>query len=308
MSFSNFIMVKVFIAALGSSAISFASVGWLMPDRLEKIRAARQTKSLAAVTAGALTLGAGLAISGACPGTIFAQLGAGAPSAGLTMAGALAGALGFSLLRPHLNSLYKKWSLSAPFTIDGRLKASAPTMMAVLGILGIGASYAFEELMPEASASSSCSLKEPLRCAMWHPTFAGAILGSLQLPSAVILSGALGTSTSFQILVSHCLKAVTSIIPGGGKVYKGLRLNETCDNFCSFELSKIGQLIFTLGVTAGSWLAQSSSDGGPIPASSISDLEAFGGGFLIVIGARLAGGCTSGHGLSGCALLMLTSW
>ena len=36
--------------------------------------------------------------------------------------------------------------------------------------------------------------------------------------------------------------------------------------------------------------------------------HAFVGGFLILFGARLAGGCTTGHGLSGALQLAVSSW
>ena len=39
-----------------------------------------------------------------------------------------------------------------------------------------------------------------------------------------------------------------------------------------------------------------------------SPLLAFIGGFILIFGSRLGGGCTSGHGLSGCAMLMVQSW
>ena len=35
---------------------------------------------------------------------------------------------------------------------------------------------------------------------------------------------------------------------------------------------------------------------------------AFGGGILMAFGARLAGGCTSGHGISGTMQLNVASW
>ena len=37
-------------------------------------------------------------------------------------------------------------------------------------------------------------------------------------------------------------------------------------------------------------------------------IVAFGGGLLMAVGARLAGGCTSGHGISGTLQLNLASW
>jgi uncharacterized membrane protein YedE/YeeE len=34
----------------------------------------------------------------------------------------------------------------------------------------------------------------------------------------------------------------------------------------------------------------------------------FAGGFLLALGARITGGCTSGHGISGTLQLALSSW
>lgn len=45
---------------------------------------------------------------------------------------------------------------------------------------------------------------------------------------------------------------------------------------------------------------------GPEPARR--DLAAFVGGALLMLGARCARGCTSGHGISGTAQLALSSW
>ncbi|WP_243689464.1 YeeE/YedE thiosulfate transporter family protein [Geotalea toluenoxydans] len=37
-------------------------------------------------------------------------------------------------------------------------------------------------------------------------------------------------------------------------------------------------------------------------------IGAFGGGFIMMLGARIAQGCTSGHGISGALQLALSSW
>lgn len=44
------------------------------------------------------------------------------------------------------------------------------------------------------------------------------------------------------------------------------------------------------------------------PSSSKRYLGAFLGGAILLFGARLAGGCTSGHGISGSLQLALSSW
>jgi hypothetical protein len=44
------------------------------------------------------------------------------------------------------------------------------------------------------------------------------------------------------------------------------------------------------------------------PSKAKRFLGAFLGGILILYGARMAGGCTSGHGISGSLQLALSSW
>ncbi|MEM7454314.1 MAG: DUF6691 family protein [Planctomycetota bacterium] len=54
------------------------------------------------VVIGGMIFGAGWAISGACPGPIYAQVGAGAWMGLFTLAGALVGMFAFAALKPRL--------------------------------------------------------------------------------------------------------------------------------------------------------------------------------------------------------------
>ena len=54
------------------------------------------------VIIGGVLFGAGWAITGACPGPIYAQIGGGAPMALFTLAGALAGMFCYAALKPKL--------------------------------------------------------------------------------------------------------------------------------------------------------------------------------------------------------------
>jgi uncharacterized membrane protein YedE/YeeE len=51
---------------------------------------------------GGTLFGAGWAITGACPGPIYAQIGGGAWMALITLAGALVGTFAFAYLKPKL--------------------------------------------------------------------------------------------------------------------------------------------------------------------------------------------------------------
>jgi uncharacterized membrane protein YedE/YeeE len=54
------------------------------------------------VLLGGVLFGAGWAITGACPGPIYAQLGAGEPLALFTLLGALLGMFAYAILKPRL--------------------------------------------------------------------------------------------------------------------------------------------------------------------------------------------------------------
>ena len=54
------------------------------------------------VILGGMAFGAGWAITGACPGPIYAQIGAGDWMASFTLAGAMLGMFSYAALRPRL--------------------------------------------------------------------------------------------------------------------------------------------------------------------------------------------------------------
>jgi len=62
-----------------------------------------------------------------------------------------------------------------------------------------------------------------------------------------------------------------------------------------------------IGATFGA-LFSSLYSGSFSQASSISFSASFVGGFFIIMGARIAGGCTSGHGISGFSSLSIESF
>lgn len=97
MQLSNFIMVKVFLSAVASGAAALAVLHALGLIALQP-KAALYTADVV----GGLLLGAGIALAGACPGTVLAQAGAGYRDALFTLAGGLCGALAYSYVTPML--------------------------------------------------------------------------------------------------------------------------------------------------------------------------------------------------------------
>lgn len=97
MRLTNFLMLKIFLTAVAVGAIVLAALTTFAGVKLVP----KATLYAADVLGGAL-LGIGIAMAGACPGTVFAQLGAGYRDAWFTLGGGLSGALAFSYLEPSL--------------------------------------------------------------------------------------------------------------------------------------------------------------------------------------------------------------
>lgn len=106
MIFQKFIMIKMFLAAFGTSTISILFVSLVFNKRYDKVfqsaKDALKSKSLLSLVTGGLLIGVGMQISGACPGMVLVQLGSGVPWSYITLAGALVGALIHGLLNTML--------------------------------------------------------------------------------------------------------------------------------------------------------------------------------------------------------------
>jgi hypothetical protein len=99
----NFILIKMFLSAIGVTLIVFlvlTGLGWADFHPKGAV--------FPGVILGGLLFGAGMALAGACPGTVLAQVGAGYRDAWAIVAGGLAGALTYGYLEPALSG----WSFS----------------------------------------------------------------------------------------------------------------------------------------------------------------------------------------------------
>ncbi len=97
MQLGNFIMLKVFLTAVATGAVAIAALHGFGIVKLHP----KATFYLADV-AGGLLLGGGIALAGACPGTVLAQVGTGYRDAIFTLLGGVAGAVAFSYAQPAL--------------------------------------------------------------------------------------------------------------------------------------------------------------------------------------------------------------
>lgn len=97
MQMRNFTMLKIFLAAVVSGLVVLAAL-----QGFGYVRLVPKATIYGADIVGGLILGAGIALAGACPGTVLAQIGAGYRDAWATLVGGLLGALVYSYLDPTL--------------------------------------------------------------------------------------------------------------------------------------------------------------------------------------------------------------
>lgn len=137
MQLRNFTMLKIFLSAVATGLIVLAALHGAGLIKLHP-----KATLLAADIVGGLLLGGGIALAGACPGTVFAQIGAGYRDARLTLFGGLAGALTFVYLQPTLAPLLKigdhgKLTLDAVVGLPFWLVALVFAAILIAGMVGL---------------------------------------------------------------------------------------------------------------------------------------------------------------------------
>lgn len=142
----------------------------------------------------------------------------------------------------------------------------------------------------------------------WSPYVGGVLIGLLQIPAFLLVDTALGASSSFVTVAGYLVSIVD---PNIG--------NE--DYFANYMTSSkyAWQTAMVIGIALGAYVSARFSGMGrrgfspvwrrTLGIKSMAQRVAMGfaGGFILLLGARLAGGCTSGHGISGMAQLALSS-
>ena len=98
MQLRNFIMLKVFLTAVATGAVVLAAL-----NGFGLVKLSPKATLYGADIVGGLVLGMGIALAGACPGTVRAQIGAGYRDAIVTLIGGIAGAVAYSYAQPALS-------------------------------------------------------------------------------------------------------------------------------------------------------------------------------------------------------------
>jgi hypothetical protein len=143
----------------------------------------------------------------------------------------------------------------------------------------------------------------------WSPYVAGVVIGLLQIPAFLLIETALGTSSSY--------------VTVGGMIVGWFDRSALDIEYIARHIAASGknwwQVALVVGIAVGAYASKRLSGAlrppiSPIwtralgtPSPGIRYAVAFAAGFIMLFGARLADGCTSGHGLSGTAQLAVGS-
>lgn len=153
-----------------------------------------------------------------------------------------------------------------------------------------------------------------LRARAWSPYLVGAMIGLLSWFSFASADKPIGITTAFENSAALVQKAVA---PEQAK--QNPLFAERAEKKKPVKIDWEWMLV--LGVFCGAY-ASSKLSGDRLPGSYVPPLwrwrfgdspgkrylGAFFGGLVMMLGARFAQGCTSGHGISGTMQLALASW
>lgn len=143
----------------------------------------------------------------------------------------------------------------------------------------------------------------------WSPYVAGIVIGLLQIPAFLLIETALGASSSYVTIGGLIASLVDHDVLKIG--YVARHVAATGKNW--WQVALVG------GVALGAFLSMRLSGArrrsmSPIWARALGTSSpavryavAFAAGFITLFGARIADGCTSGHGISGVAQLAVGS-
>jgi len=244
---------------------------------------------LGGIALGGIIFGAGMAILGYCPGTLPVSLGEGSVDALIGIAGALAGGFVYTIIVPSVSSLLGPdlGSISL-FTLIGGHKI----IFFVLDIL-LGAGFVWTAFW--------LNKKEKGTDLKWlYSGIALAVLNAIAFLE-VLTNRIIGASTAYpyvgDVITGNTGSDYFSKIKGPGE----WEVFFLAGAFISGIVISLFRKEFKITLIHSNWEKYK--------GNSVSKriIWSFIGGFILIFGARMAGGCTSGHVLSGGMQLAVSS-
>jgi uncharacterized membrane protein YedE/YeeE len=223
------------------------------------------------ILGGALQ-GMSMALMGACPGTVLVQAAAGVGRGWLAILGGIVG-----------GAVFVRWKESHEGVESPGVQH---TVMDKAGVSDSTAVLCYEIMM--LALIMAAGTMAPRSQGFLDPVRGGILIGLAQCSSVLLSRKTIGVSSAYEDV---------------GKWFWSLARGTNRPGLTN--------ITFAAGVMAGTKVtlhyvpavqALMSSD------IDVSALAAVTGGFAMIFGGRLAGGCTSGHGISGMATLSISSF
>lgn len=310
MLFRQFLMLKMFLSAASVSLLVLTLLPYVSGRGHERINKWRKVmtsmiaerRGVPSLVVGAATLGVGMAVCGSCPGTVFAQvasgsiqarwilLGAGLASCVYPLVDMLPGFAGL-LAAGRVRSIQTKTLPQLlSFSTEGVALSLVAVFVTIVGVCELFSPWQAElqTLVGDHSTEAAWPRAIP-------PWVAGMVVGSLQLPLILLTNNHLGCSSSYMTVVARALQVVSPATVARIPLLAGL-----VDNYW--------QCFLMLGVSLGAYVSSTVTGGVFHSDAMLSPVQSVVGGALLVIGARVAAGCTSGHGISGMGYMALNSF
>jgi uncharacterized membrane protein YedE/YeeE len=313
----HFVMLKMFLSASATSMLLLTFLP-LVSNTAREVILSRSTivtsgiasaRGVAAMLMGASFIGIGMAVCGSCPGTVFAQLGAGSVQARWILFGAVLGALVYPYveLLPAWGRVLNagRWkgqtgTVARLFAVDHTRMAVAVVLMFISIVCAVEFFVPWQNdlaslgpqgfLMPPVGSKSAPVIPRAI-----PPWIAGIGVGLLQLPLVLGVHEHLGCASSYVTVWANIIHAFSA---------------SACERVPLFAALRQGwwQVFMMIGIFIGAFTSSHLTGVKFASDGMLSTEESILGGALLTIGARIAAGCTSGHGISGMGYLSVNSF
>jgi len=260
------------------------------------------TRGAVAAAVSSAMLGSGMAVCGGCPGTIWVQLGSGVVPAGVfTLLGMFLASFVWTFLKNPIESS-RFFTVARPSqsrylhfdTLVGFSYGLVAVGMALMIVVIVVLLEVFFPYKKELAFMFGESPQIPvLGEVAWPPYVSGILVGLLQVPALIALTTTIGSSSGVSVFTSMMLYPILR----DKNSFVNSKLKDNLNYF---------QPIYLISASIGGLLAALSSQ--TVHTNlGLSFTLSFIGGFLIMFGSMMGGGCTSGHGISGMHVLSTMS-
>lgn len=230
---------------------------------------------------GGLLVGAGMTLTGACPGTVLVQVGTGVKSGRSALLGGILGGILYT-------GVGKKLRRCAPGSSE-----PGKSLYTKIGMNASTAILLFEAMCIAMILGTRYFVPTKVETYL-DPVAGGLLVGAAQLATLLLTKAPVGVSTCYEDV--------------GRWFWNRLGYTENGSTPAQTLIPRTKAITFAVGILASSYtLSKTVPEMIMSDSLQISSIRGVLGGLIMAFGARMAGGCTSGHGISGMSLLGISS-